>query len=248
MPDKAKFNRPDPQRDWDWLRPHTLNLYEYSFNDPVNNWDPNGFGVKNIYLKNYGKNKVYVHPDSNLATLGTNYSKNGMRQNGPSELGNKSGPYHKTVLINVVAELDTGDNPNDFTIKQSAIASSKEGIQDNLEGKDSPIERNISFDASDSTLSMVDVPGLSGYSLEGVGVDIIVDDSYFGVFETSVTDYNTGTGETLYWQVIITVDQDGNAQYDASTLSQEEYEMYKQGLLSSKKITEDDEKRAKEKK
>ncbi len=47
MPDKAKFNRPDPQRDWDWLRPHTLNLYEYCANDPVNNWDPNGLEWNN---------------------------------------------------------------------------------------------------------------------------------------------------------------------------------------------------------
>ncbi len=27
----------------DWLRPHTLNLYEYCANDPVNNRDPTGF-------------------------------------------------------------------------------------------------------------------------------------------------------------------------------------------------------------
>ncbi|PIE01341.1 MAG: hypothetical protein CSA81_12215 [Acidobacteria bacterium] len=38
----AKFNRPDLQRDWDWLRPHALNLYEHCANDPVNAWDPTG--------------------------------------------------------------------------------------------------------------------------------------------------------------------------------------------------------------
>ncbi len=39
--------RPDPQRDWDWLWPHTQNLSDYCFNDPVNAWDPMGF---NQYL------------------------------------------------------------------------------------------------------------------------------------------------------------------------------------------------------
>jgi len=32
-------------RDWDWLRPHTLNLYEYVGNDPVNMWDPTGYMI-----------------------------------------------------------------------------------------------------------------------------------------------------------------------------------------------------------
>ncbi len=44
LPDQAKFNRPDPQRDWNWLLPHTINLYEYVGNDPINYWDPSGFG------------------------------------------------------------------------------------------------------------------------------------------------------------------------------------------------------------
>jgi len=39
----AKFNRPDPMRDWDWMNPYTLNLYEYVGNDPINEWDPTGF-------------------------------------------------------------------------------------------------------------------------------------------------------------------------------------------------------------
>ncbi|PIE01339.1 MAG: hypothetical protein CSA81_12205 [Acidobacteria bacterium] len=31
------------KRDWDWLRPHALNLCEYVGIDPVNAWDPTGF-------------------------------------------------------------------------------------------------------------------------------------------------------------------------------------------------------------
>ena len=40
----AKFNRPDPMRDWDWLQPHTINLYEHVGNDPINSLDPDGYG------------------------------------------------------------------------------------------------------------------------------------------------------------------------------------------------------------
>ena len=55
FPMYAKFNRPDPQRDWDWLRPHTLNLYEYVGNDPVNMWDPMGFSpAKDQFNQNRG--------------------------------------------------------------------------------------------------------------------------------------------------------------------------------------------------
>jgi hypothetical protein len=43
-PDDGKFNRPDPMRDWDWTSPHTLNLYQYGRNEPINGYDPNGFG------------------------------------------------------------------------------------------------------------------------------------------------------------------------------------------------------------
>ena len=42
LPTYAKFNRPDPMRDWNWLAPHTINLYEYVGNDPINAWDPDG--------------------------------------------------------------------------------------------------------------------------------------------------------------------------------------------------------------
>ncbi len=45
LPDQAKFNRPDPMRDWNWLQPHTINLYEYVGNDPINSWDPSGLYV-----------------------------------------------------------------------------------------------------------------------------------------------------------------------------------------------------------
>jgi len=51
FPMYAKFNRPDPMRDWNWLRPHTLNLYEYVGNDPINAWDPTGLEVISIDLR-----------------------------------------------------------------------------------------------------------------------------------------------------------------------------------------------------
>ena len=38
----AKFNRPDPARDWDWMNPHSLNLYQYVRNNPINLFDPYG--------------------------------------------------------------------------------------------------------------------------------------------------------------------------------------------------------------
>lgn len=41
-PAHGMFTRPDPARDWDWLNPMTLNLYEYASNDPILRWDPNG--------------------------------------------------------------------------------------------------------------------------------------------------------------------------------------------------------------
>ena len=47
----AKFNRPDPMRDWDWLSPHTINLYEYVSNDPINAWDPTGFGDDDFWKR-----------------------------------------------------------------------------------------------------------------------------------------------------------------------------------------------------
>ncbi|PIE89801.1 MAG: hypothetical protein CR997_09605 [Acidobacteria bacterium] len=52
LPSYAKFNQSDPQRDWDWLRPHTPNLYEYCDNDPVNAWDP--MGLTRSYFRDVG--------------------------------------------------------------------------------------------------------------------------------------------------------------------------------------------------
>ncbi len=48
LPDQAKFNRPDPMRDWNWLQPHTINLFEYVGNDPIDKWDPTGFSKKTV--------------------------------------------------------------------------------------------------------------------------------------------------------------------------------------------------------
>jgi RHS repeat-associated protein len=43
LPEQYVFNRPDPKRDWDWLRPRTINLYKFTSNDPINAWDPDGY-------------------------------------------------------------------------------------------------------------------------------------------------------------------------------------------------------------
>ena len=48
----AKFNRPDPMRDWDWEKPSSINLYQYVRNNPIMSWDPNGFdGAAAFYLE-----------------------------------------------------------------------------------------------------------------------------------------------------------------------------------------------------
>ena len=51
LPDRAKFNRPDPMRDWNWLNPQSLNLYQYTANDPINGFDPDGFGWLTLSFK-----------------------------------------------------------------------------------------------------------------------------------------------------------------------------------------------------
>jgi len=38
----AKFNRPDPMRDWDWENPSSINLYQYVRNNPIQYNDPTG--------------------------------------------------------------------------------------------------------------------------------------------------------------------------------------------------------------
>ena len=56
----AKFNRPDPMRDWNWLAPHTINLYEYVGNDPVNKWDPTGFNNDLTKVKDDAEYMAYL--------------------------------------------------------------------------------------------------------------------------------------------------------------------------------------------
>ena len=41
----AKFNRPDPMRDWDWENPSSINLYQYVRNNPIMSNDPTGYAV-----------------------------------------------------------------------------------------------------------------------------------------------------------------------------------------------------------
>jgi RHS repeat-associated protein len=55
LPEQYVFNRPDPQRDWDWLRPNTINLYQYTGNDPINGYDPDGFSLFELMQLNYAK-------------------------------------------------------------------------------------------------------------------------------------------------------------------------------------------------
>jgi len=51
----AKFNRPDPMRDWDWENPHSINLYEYVRNNPIMFNDPDGFTITEDILKSAEK-------------------------------------------------------------------------------------------------------------------------------------------------------------------------------------------------
>ena len=48
----AKFNRPDPMRDWDWENPSSINLYEYVRNNPVMANDPDGYIIDESLLEN----------------------------------------------------------------------------------------------------------------------------------------------------------------------------------------------------
>ena len=47
----AKFNRPDPMRDWDWENPSSINLYQYVRNNPIESWDPDGFSPVSMFIK-----------------------------------------------------------------------------------------------------------------------------------------------------------------------------------------------------
>lgn len=46
IPEAGRFNRPDPARDWDWENPHSMNLYQYVRNNPINGTDPTGLEIK----------------------------------------------------------------------------------------------------------------------------------------------------------------------------------------------------------
>jgi len=49
----AKFNRPDPMRDWDWENPSSINLYQYVRNNPIDSWDPDGFQERGMTTQAY---------------------------------------------------------------------------------------------------------------------------------------------------------------------------------------------------
>ncbi len=218
LPDQAKFNRPDPQRDWNWLVPHTINLYEYVGNDPINSWDPSGFGVKSLQIKWEGENQAYglVNSMTIIRQLASPNLK---------ELGFKDTAYHKNFHVNMVAELDTGDKAEDFEIVQSAIAIDDDvRVKSALGESDSP--DHVVFDGESNSLVSFDSPGLSGMVFEegDKAREVQAGDLYLGAFETTARNKNTGEGKTQYWSVEIRVNSDGKVVSHISYISQEDYE------------------------
>ena len=58
-PTAGRFQRPDPARDFDLLRPSTLNLYQYTYGNPVNHVDPDGLRVTLLIRDSSGDSAVH---------------------------------------------------------------------------------------------------------------------------------------------------------------------------------------------
>ena len=78
----GRFNRPDPMRDWDWQNPHSINLYQYTRNNPINGWDPLGFEW--FYIDKYdddgnhtGKSWQYFEDTPEITVVENTYDESG---------------------------------------------------------------------------------------------------------------------------------------------------------------------------
>jgi hypothetical protein len=75
----SRFNRPDPGFDFNPLNPVSFNLYEYTWNNPVNAWDPDGeatygfqFNIESGALFDGGFSLgIFVDDEGNLGIMGT---------------------------------------------------------------------------------------------------------------------------------------------------------------------------------
>jgi len=138
----AKFNRPDPMRDWDWENPSSINLYQYVRNNPIDSWDPTGLIVDESRVE--GEILWYVLKS---AVLATDYGRQLWDQLQSAtaifriDFKNLSKGYKtlgkvENYVANEKGELSTVDinfDPGFFLWQSNTVPGGKEGYEDAMD-------------------------------------------------------------------------------------------------------------------